>query len=456
MRRPSFAYTCVSSIAGHYLKAVLIVSAFSSPSSGYAQGWINVTPPALTSIHRFQSFDFADSSFEVFVWNSDGEESRGYRMTEDAQWDSILVYTSNWCGIGSYDTRTLLGIGRSFEDPTRAFSIFGRGGCIVECYTYLYSDTTGSIGMENERLWFDDISCAGRFSKVAVSPADDHNVFFVFSDSLYYSSDRGETFEARSTPMPEWSILDFLAVSPHDAGVVFVGAYGSPVFRSNDTGNAWTAVLEEEISPIKFSTVDPALLFTTGTDGVLKSTDLGETWENILTGDFRCVEIKKDDSSEVFAGSAAGEIYRSTDGGINWHIYNNTFSQLPVNDLFSMPDCDTLVVGTSFGVFKVYDSFLLDIEEQHTNVPGRFELHQNYPNPFNPSTTIRFEIPDGGVVNLSVFDLLGREIATLVNEKLDPGSHAREWDAGSVPSAVYFYRLISNGFSRTKQMVLIK
>jgi len=132
-------YSCLSRMDRHWLKRVLIILALFSPSLGYGQGWINITPPALSSIHHFQSFDFVDGSFEVFVWNNAGEESRGYRMTTDACWDSILVYTSNWCGIGDYEVHYLHRIARSFEDPSRAFSIFVRGGCITECiYSSLF------------------------------------------------------------------------------------------------------------------------------------------------------------------------------------------------------------------------------------------------------------------------------------------------------------------------------
>ena len=97
-------------------------------------------------------------------------------------------------------------------------------------------------------------------------------------------------------------------------------------------------------------------------------------------------------------------------------------------------------------------------------IPGSFSLSQNYPNPFNPVTKIKFAIPllrglsegRGVSVRLILYDVLGREIITLVNEQLQPGTYEAEWDASNYPSGVYFYKLTTQDFSKTKKMVLIK
>jgi hypothetical protein len=76
-----------------------------------------------------------------------------------------------------------------------------------------------------------------------------------------------------------------------------------------------------------------------------------------------------------------------------------------------------------------------------TQLPRLSVLYQNYPNPFNPTTEISFQIAKAGFVNLKVYDVLGREVAALVGEKLEPGYYSRQWNASAVPSGVYFYRL---------------
>jgi hypothetical protein len=89
-------------------------------------------------------------------------------------------------------------------------------------------------------------------------------------------------------------------------------------------------------------------------------------------------------------------------------------------------------------------------------------LYQNFPNPFNPSTVIRFEVPlnKGGFrglsVKLKIYDILGREVTTLVDQFLKPGSYSVDFDGSNLASGIYFYRIISGDFTDSKKMVLIK
>ncbi len=88
--------------------------------------------------------------------------------------------------------------------------------------------------------------------------------------------------------------------------------------------------------------------------------------------------------------------------------------------------------------------------------PGNYMLSQNYPNPFNPSTKVRFAVPKAGLVKLTVFDAIGREVETLVNGKLTSGSYEVDWNAGRYSSGIYFYKLQSGEFVETKKMILNK
>jgi hypothetical protein len=85
-----------------------------------------------------------------------------------------------------------------------------------------------------------------------------------------------------------------------------------------------------------------------------------------------------------------------------------------------------------------------------------YVLEQNYPNPFNPSTTIKFQLPELSFVTLKVYDVLGNEIKTLVNEEKVVGNYEVEFNATRLPSGIYFYRLQSGSFVETKKMVLMK
>ena len=88
--------------------------------------------------------------------------------------------------------------------------------------------------------------------------------------------------------------------------------------------------------------------------------------------------------------------------------------------------------------------------------PNGFNLEQNYPNPFNPSTTIRFNLPEASIVRLTIFNILGQEIRTLVNEFKESGVNTINFDASELNSGIYFYQIISGKNSEIKKMILLR
>lgn len=130
-----------------------------------------------------------------------------------------------------------------------------------------------------------------------------------------------------------------------------------------------------------------------------------------------------------------------------------------------VPDSLIIIVASGLGSGQVGTELIVDdfaFSTGSTSVstqellPGSFSLHQNYPNPFNASTALRFEVQNSGPVLLNVFDMLGREIASIVNERLTPGVYTRTWNAGNAASGIYYYRLHVGDFTQTKKLVLMK
>ena len=103
----------------------------------------------------------------------------------------------------------------------------------------------------------------------------------------------------------------------------------------------------------------------------------------------------------------------------------------------------------------VYSDYVQDVEPGDA-LPKEFALHQNYPNPFNPSTTIKYSIPVDTQVKIAVYDMLGKEVATLVNERKDIGTYEAMWDASGVPSGIYFCKIVTDQFQEVQKMTLLK
>ncbi|MBK7160885.1 MAG: T9SS type A sorting domain-containing protein [Ignavibacteria bacterium] len=165
-------------------------------------------------------------------------------------------------------------------------------------------------------------------------------------------------------------------------------------------------------------------------------------------------------------GGASGEIYykRSTDAGVSWiadtQLTVNIASQ---NPSVSVSGSAVYVVWKDYrdGNWEIYSKQnptgnpvgILNISSE---IPNEFSLGQNYPNPFNPATKIKFALHNKSFANLVIYDGLGREVETIVNEQLNAGSYEADWNASNFPSGVYFYKLTTGDFSKTNKMLLIK
>jgi len=125
-----------------------------------------------------------------------------------------------------------------------------------------------------------------------------------------------------------------------------------------------------------------------------------------------------------------------------WGVYKFPSGKIAASDMKT--GLYVLKVGNSVGV------------NENNSVVNGYRLEQNYPNPFNPKTVISYSLIENRFTTLEVFDILGNEVATLVNEKQNAGSHSVEWDAGNYSSGIYFYKLSSGEFKDTKRMILLK
>jgi len=136
---------------------------------------------------------------------------------------------------------------------------------------------------------------------------------------------------------------------------------------------------------------------------------------------------------------------------------NNDSGTHYITKCIPLQNGDILVAGSDgdFLIAKLTQN-PTGIDDDNFNQPDKFVLHQNYPNPFNPSTTIKFQIPESGFISLKVYDILGNELTTLVNEEKPSGSYEVEFNAVELSSGIYFYKLQASSFVETKKMILIK
>jgi hypothetical protein len=182
------------------------------------------------------------------------------------------------------------------------------------------------------------------------------------------------------------------------------------------------------------------------------------------------------DDRSTTSDSAAVFLSRSTDGGDTWDDYqvsDHTFRPLPIGGLGQGYQGDNIGMTSigdtlwpvwmdnSTGIYQIW-ACPIDLSALGTwldddiAIPTMTALMQNYPNPFNPETGIRFRIGDYGPVKLEISDILGRTVATVVNERLAPGIYTRYWNAEGLPGGVYFYRLRTERYRETRKMLYLR
>jgi photosystem II stability/assembly factor-like uncharacterized protein len=275
-----------------------------------------------------------------------------------------------------------------------------------------------------------------------------------FTEGAFRTSNEGATWAQINTGLTQSWIKSIAVIDP----LVYAGT-NSGIFSTSNNGSSWTAAGLEGASVNALAVIGPQLFAGTGSGVYVKGSS--GTWS--LTG-FQNTEIVslKALGTNLFAVAHNG-VYISTDNGTNWDLISQN---LPVSggclDIAFNSDFAFISIGNGEGLYRRPLAEVIGIQVISTEIPFDFSLSQNYPNPFNPTTKIRFEIPlsrgvsEGRGVSLLVYDLLGREVATLVNEELKPGTYEVKWNASNFPSGVYFYKLNSGNFVETNKMILLK
>lgn len=236
---------------------------------------------------------------------------------------------------------------------------------------------------------------------------------------------------------------------------IFAAAEATGVYLSTNNGVNWTqtSLKNRNVLSIKIRGNN---IFA-GTDaGVFLSTDNGTTWNPTSLDSRRYVSSLIISGANIFAGTDDG-VYFSSNNGAVWFQKNQGLAG-NISDGPHVYSTDNFIFASNEGTssFRRDLSEIININQISTVVPEGFSLSQNYPNPFNPATKINFSLPHKSRVSLKVFDITGKEIALLINEKLNSGTYEYSFNASSFSSGIYFYKLEAENFSETKRMMLLK
>lgn len=275
--------------------------------------------------------------------------------------------------------------------------------------------------------------------------------------AVYRSTDQGESWEELFDNGLNNPFVPSVAMN--DLGVVFTGS-DAGVFRSMDEGATWEAV-NTGLGNLFIESLEISrdnVLFAGSDGGVFRSVDDGDTWEAVHDSVLEGKNIRalvSNSNFALFAGTHESGVFRSLNHGATWESVSEGLTNLDVHALVITHEDVQFAATVGGGVFR-RDAATDVANEEEATVPAEFELAANYPNPFNPSTRISYALPEQAAVNLSVFDVTGRLVKVLVDASQPAGSYNVNFDAATLPSGIYFYRLKTSQFSESRQMVLLR
>ncbi len=192
------------------------------------------------------------------------------------------------------------------------------------------------------------------------------------------------------------------------------------------------------------------------TSKIIKTSNAGANWSSTtVTNGQKNIFFLNNQTGWTCGYS--GVIMKTLNTGTSWASEQTPVTAV-LNSIYFANNETGWTCGANGTILKSTNGGITGLSNSSVNIPAEFSLSQNYPNPFNPITRIRFSISGQSTAQtfLSVYDVLGNEVAVIVDQNLKPGRYEADWDASSYPSGVYFYKLNAGEFSQTKKMILLK
>jgi photosystem II stability/assembly factor-like uncharacterized protein len=352
-------------------------------------------------------------------------------------------------GNGWYDIYSLIGCDSNIV-IAGAWGVYGNWLYVGQWEALLYSSDSG-------RTWRQTFTGDVSFISNIVSSSPSFVV--AAAGALLLSTDRGRSWR----DIGHGLLPDIRSVAIDKRGYLYAASQNAyltyTLFRSTNKGSSWDTiktlpgVISEQVAVnakhyLFVSTTTPTGIGQQPTYVLYRSTDDGASWQGVLTSNAQTRKIFIDSKDYVYL--ASNGVLRSSDDGTTWLPLTPSIAA----DAFTVNREGYLYAGGS-GIYRSIQ-IVNDVKRESPRLSSTCSLWQNYPNPFNPITTISYQLLSRSQVSLRLYDVLGREVSTLVNETQEPGAHQVSWDASGFASGVYFYRLQAGSFVETKKLILLR
>ena len=411
---------------------VLLVFFFAYANS-LSQGWVQKTVGTSSDLYSVYFVD-ADTGYTV------GQFGVIFKTTDGA--DTWTEQTSGVSGLNSV----------YFTDASTGYAV-GPNGVIIKTTNGGENWTMQTSGTDRELYQVQFVDGNTGYVGKAATASDPESILKTTNGGTDW------TKLPTGTTTAFYSIYFTSASTGYGGGQVPVGA-NAYLLKTTDTGVTWTNQNSNTgglLLSLFFPSADTGFACG-GFSSAVRTTNGGVDWVTMspaVSGTYNSLFFTSADTGYIAGQSGTGNlplIMKTTDGGGSW--IEQPLTQVGRLQSVFFVDANTgFACGTVGLMLKTTTSTGI---VEHSIQPQKYSLHQNHPNPFNPTTNIRFQITDYGFVSLKVYDVLGREVAILVNAEEAPGTYQVVWDGSAQASGVYLYRLQARGFSQTKKLVLMR
>lgn len=409
-------------------------------------------------------------------------------LSVNAQW----VQMSNWNGSGKQITciasdsnylfvgTNIDGLYRStnngetfVKNPLNVYTIYS----IAVKGNYVFAGTIYGLYLSTDKgiNWYLQSFSSNKIPEIFIQG----NYIYLSTDSLnrykvFFSTNNGTNWINTNLDSLKITSFTYDGSYIYASTVDFMDNSRPPIFRSSlgDTSFALISIVDSLGVGSRQSVGALASLgnnvfagmrhFQEYTRSVYRSLNNGLSWLPTIIDEGDTFDLTTIDNNLVAATESG--IFISTNYGTNWIIKNQGFGYTYYRIQHLCKNNNYIFAGDYYPIWRRSLTEIVGIQNIGIEIPSAFSLGQNYPNPFNPRTKIRFDVSStpltprqrGTLVVLKVYDVLGREVQTLVNESHKPGTYEVSFDGSALNSGVYFYKMVTDSYKETKRMVLIK
>ncbi len=346
----------------------------------------------------------------------------------------------------------------------------------------LFKSTSGGLspkkimtGIPNKGGYWDGTDDRTLFISPFVMDPNDPNILVAGTYRVFRTTNGGTNWKTISGDLTgdgtgkSGAKISALAVAKGNSDVIYAGCSNGVISVTKDGGLNWSdssnGLPNLYCTRISVASNNPAMAVASfsgylNSKKVFKTTDYGMNWTNISGNlpniPINAILILPSSNKVILAGTDLG-VFVTLDGGTTWTQMNDGMANVPVFDLdYRAYDGMVFAATHGRGIFRASASVLTGVKEEKNILPDGFALEQNYPNPFNPTTQIAYSLGRDSFVELKVFDSIGKEVATLIEENQNAGKHIVTFSAKNLASGTYYYRIKAGEFSAVKKMVILK